>query len=165
MGTLQRQQVMALIDGVKEKLTNKEYKDIADALHKPKPVDINDAKLVKLTYEEHSYPDMTLLWNDVCDMRGLRDDDMANFIGFSHHRKTVKVKSSIHEVYRDKVYDGVSEFTYSGRVSFPILSLFSECVETPFTDASRRDEYDREICLNKLTWIVPLKVEVLQRLE
>ena len=58
METLQRQQVMALIDDVKEKLTNKEYKDIADALHKPKPVDIED---------EPSFHEDTILYNVVCN--------------------------------------------------------------------------------------------------
>ena len=54
----QRRQLCDLLFEVKQKLTDKEYKDMMETLKKPKPVNIEGATLVKLTYEEHTYPDL-----------------------------------------------------------------------------------------------------------
>ena len=76
----QRRQLCDLLFEVKQKLTDKEYKDMMETLKKPKPVNIEGATLVKLTYEEHTYPDLERLSM------------------FNHHLMEIEEKVSICEV-------------------------------------------------------------------
>jgi len=103
----QRHQVMALVDDIKEKLTDQEYKSIADALHKPKDIDVKDAKFIKLTYHHHQYLDVKKIVDIVDENHDMEVEVLLDMMKFRSNLIETQERVMILEV----VKGGYSDFT------------------------------------------------------
>ena len=142
----QRRQLCDLLFEVKQKLTDKEYKDMMETLKKPKPVNIEGATLVKLTYEEHTYPDLEPLWDNFGE-----EEPPRCLLMFNHRLMEVEEKVSICEVKTDMCV-GIHSI-YKAKIHPKGLLNFQHICE----------KRDGRIVLCDLCAIVPKKIEVLQR--
>ena len=149
----QRRQLCDLLFEVKQKLTDKEYKDMMETLKKPKPVNIEGATLVKLTYEEHTYPDLEPLWDNFGE-----EEPPRCLIMFNHRLMEVEEKVSICEVKTDMCV-GLQSIYKAKIHPKGLLNFQKSCekrVELGATPGGR-------FILSDLCAIVPKKIEVLQR--
>ena len=149
----QRRQLCDLLFEVKQKLTDKEYKDMMETLKKPKPVNIEGATLVKLTYEEHTYPDLEPLWDNFGE-----EEPPRCLIMFNHRLMEVEEKVSICEVKTDMCI-GLQSIYKAKIHPKGLLNFQKSCekrVELGATPGGR-------FILCDLCAIVPKKIEVLQR--
>lgn len=148
----QRRQLCDLLFEVKQKLTDQEYKDMMETLKKPKPVNIEGATLVKLTYEEHTYPDLEPLWDDY------EGEPPRCLTMFNHRLMEVEEKVSICEIKTDMCI-GLQSI-YKAKIHPKGLLIFQKAcekkVELGATPGGR-------FIFSDLCAIVPKKIEVLQR--
>ena len=145
----QRRQLCDLLFEVKQKLTDKEYKDMMETLKKPKPVNIEGATLVKLTYEEHTYPDLEPLLDDYVG------EPPRCLSMFNHRLMEIEEKVSICEVETNMCV-GIHSI-YKAKIHPKGLLNFQKYCE-------KENGYgDGRLVLCDLCAIVPKKIEVLQR--
>ena len=149
----QRRQLCDLLFEVKQKLTDQEYKDMMETLKKPKPVNIEGATLVKLTYEEHTYPDLEPLWDnwDSYEGDGLVGDVPKCLSRFSHRLMVIEEKVSICEVETNGYMCYASVFLKAKIHPKVLFGLQKMC------------EKKERFYLSDLCAIVLKKIEVLQR--
>ena len=147
----QRHQVMALVDDIKEKLTDQEYKSIADALHKPKDIDVKDAKFIKLTYKNHTYPDIQKIYDILDDTHDI--DVLIDMMKFRSNLIETQERVMILEVVKASYsnFTNPREYLTKAKINKNELPIMKD-VWTPST----------RMFLDDRNWIEPITMEVIK---
>ena len=145
----QRHQVMALVDDIKEKLTDQEYKSIADALHKPKDIDVKDAKFIKLTYHHHTYPDIQKIYDILDDTHDV--EVLLDMMKFRSNLIETQERVMILEVVKALDHDYPRECLAKAKINKKELS-FTKDLWIPST----------RMFLDDRNWIEPISMEVIK---
>lgn len=149
----QRHQVMALVDDIKEKLTDQEYKSIADALHKPKDIDVKDAKFIKITYHHHQYLDVKKLCDILDESKQMDVAFLLHMMKFRSNLIDSQKRVMILEVVKAPKdnFTNPREYLAKAKINKNILPLMKD-LWTPST----RMHLDDNI------WIEPITMEVIK---
>ena len=147
----QRHQVMALVDDIKEKLTDQEYKSIADALHKPKDIDVKDAKFIKITYYHHTYPDVKKICDIVDENHDMDVACLLDMMKFRSNLLETQERVMILEVVKALDHDYPRECLAKAKINKKELS-FTKDLWIPST----------RMFLDDRNWIEPITMEVIK---
>ena len=147
----QRHQVMALVDDIKEKLTDQEYKSIADALHKPKDIDVKDAKFIKLTYHHHQYLDVKKIVDIVDENHDMEVEVLLDMMKFRSNLIETQERVMILEVVKALDHDYPRECLAKAKINKKELS-FTKDLWIPST----------RMFLDDRNWIEPISMEVIK---
>ena len=167
MDVEQRNKLASIMFDIKHKIKDGEYKQFMDILGKKEPEpDLENIRMVKLTYLECTYKDPTEYMDNVelDAFMTIRShcDDMEGNLRFNRLKQTMKTK--IVEVYETEdrnQYANTHADLGDGRITIKSLKNYLEYSKT-LRDANIHNT-EPYMILTESRWIYPLKCDILSK--